>query len=319
MYYNYIYLDPRKKGNFCYNGLDICFLYEPFYVGKGKNNRFRDHLYENKTTLKNNKIKKIKNEGYSLYNFIIIFNNNKDEQFVLNKEASIIKNIGTELKIKGIKKGPLTNMRIDGPDSSHITEEYRKKISNSVKKFREKLSDKEKQIISQNIKKTWTKEKREYWSNKNRTECTDQKRKLISESWTKERREKNKIRNKEYWTKEKRKEQSSRWTNQRRKEASIRRRNKNIEEWTKEKKEEFSQNQLGSNNPFAKKINIYNNFGELVESHNGTFYKSFKERAYPLDSFKKALRYGTKVYENTDIKRVSEKNRIFKDWTIEYA
>lgn len=40
-----VYLDSRKPGRFSYVGLDKVFLYEPFYVGKGKNNRHLDHLY----------------------------------------------------------------------------------------------------------------------------------------------------------------------------------------------------------------------------------------------------------------------------------
>jgi hypothetical protein len=36
-FYVYIYLDPRKPGKFHYG--EYCFDYEPFYVGKGKDNR----------------------------------------------------------------------------------------------------------------------------------------------------------------------------------------------------------------------------------------------------------------------------------------
>lgn len=43
-YYVYVYLDPRKEGKYEYN--HICFLYEPFYVGKGRRYRYREHLYE---------------------------------------------------------------------------------------------------------------------------------------------------------------------------------------------------------------------------------------------------------------------------------
>ena len=44
-YYIYIYLDPRKPGNYKYNNL--CFNYEPIYIGKGKGYRYRGHLYSN--------------------------------------------------------------------------------------------------------------------------------------------------------------------------------------------------------------------------------------------------------------------------------
>ena len=38
-FYVYCYMDPRKPGKYTYDGLDICFLYEPFYIGSGKNNK----------------------------------------------------------------------------------------------------------------------------------------------------------------------------------------------------------------------------------------------------------------------------------------
>jgi len=41
-YYTYIYLDPRKMGNYQYD--DLIFKYEPFYVGKGMRDRKYDHL-----------------------------------------------------------------------------------------------------------------------------------------------------------------------------------------------------------------------------------------------------------------------------------
>ena len=41
-YYVYVYLDPRKQGIYKYDNFE--FNYEPFYIGKGKNNRCNRHL-----------------------------------------------------------------------------------------------------------------------------------------------------------------------------------------------------------------------------------------------------------------------------------
>ena len=60
-YYLYFYLDPRKPGKYSYR--NISFLYEPFYIGKGKGGRCLSHLKEatnsNKNSFKLNKIRKI--------------------------------------------------------------------------------------------------------------------------------------------------------------------------------------------------------------------------------------------------------------------
>ena len=50
-YYVYAYLDTRKNGDYIYD--DLIFGYEPIYVGKGKNRRYKNHL-----SLRNN-IKKL--------------------------------------------------------------------------------------------------------------------------------------------------------------------------------------------------------------------------------------------------------------------
>jgi len=64
-HYVYVYLDPRKSGNYVYD--DLIFNAEPFYVGSGRGYRKRYHLYENDDNHKNKpkyfKIKKIKSLG----------------------------------------------------------------------------------------------------------------------------------------------------------------------------------------------------------------------------------------------------------------
>ena len=50
IFYVYVYLDPRKPGNYVYG--EYSFDYEPFYVGKGSNGRCTIHLC--KYNLENN-------------------------------------------------------------------------------------------------------------------------------------------------------------------------------------------------------------------------------------------------------------------------
>ncbi len=116
LYYNYIYLDPRKPGKFTYEGLDFCLLYSPYYIGKGTNNRYLDHIKEaNKNgTLrgkhKNNKILKIQGLGYIIKDYVIQLNFTTNELDALNKEKDIIDVIGRLDK----KLGPLTNLTEGG-------------------------------------------------------------------------------------------------------------------------------------------------------------------------------------------------------------
>ena len=46
MYYNYIYLNPFKPGKYTFRYLNFSLLYEPYYVGKGKDLRYLDHIKE---------------------------------------------------------------------------------------------------------------------------------------------------------------------------------------------------------------------------------------------------------------------------------
>ena len=108
-YYVYVYLDPRKKGNFNYN--EYSFEYEPFYVGKGKKSRYLRHLKTNEwNPIKNNKINKIKSEGHNPI-IVKVSSNLSNEEAVL-LEIDLIRLIG---KITS-NKGPLTNVS-DGGES----------------------------------------------------------------------------------------------------------------------------------------------------------------------------------------------------------
>src|SRR5689334_14573288 len=123
--YNYIYLNPLKPGKYSYDGLNFSFLYEPFYVGKGKKNRYLAHLsdaeFYNKQnfmhkTYKINLINKIHKHGYNCKDFICRFNLNSSDQFVREQEILIIKKIGRY----NLGLGPLTNLTDGGDGFTNI-------------------------------------------------------------------------------------------------------------------------------------------------------------------------------------------------------
>ena len=129
-YYVYVYLDPRKKGEFKYG--EFKFKFEPFYVGKGKNSRMYRHLKLNEhNNLKNNKIKKIFSSGMSP--IIIKIKENLSNEESLELEKTIIKSIGRKIK----KNGPLLNFK-DGGESyigyKH-KDEYIKNLEKPVIKY----------------------------------------------------------------------------------------------------------------------------------------------------------------------------------------
>lgn len=109
MYYVYVYLNPLKKSNYIYS--DKYFEYEPFYIGRGKNYRYKKHL-ENyslkKTSDKNIILNEILSTG--LKPIIIILEKNLSflESNIIEKELII--------KIGRIcdNTGPLTNITIGG-------------------------------------------------------------------------------------------------------------------------------------------------------------------------------------------------------------
>lgn len=130
IYYTYVYLDPRKPGVYKYelsDNEDITFNYEPFYIGKGKKNRDRYHLYLRTSSKTHNKyltfkIKKIiKDTGKNP--IIQRCLNNVLEKEALNLEVKLIKHIGR----KDLKTGSLCNHSDGGESNSNkiITDKAR--------------------------------------------------------------------------------------------------------------------------------------------------------------------------------------------------
>lgn len=108
-FYSYIYLDPRKPGNYEYNGCR--FPFEPFYVGKGCGDRYkpRTKICNNVNRYLINKIKKIR-----IDNVIIEFSNIKiSNEKACDFEKALISMIGR----LDLKKGPLLNCT-DGGEGS---------------------------------------------------------------------------------------------------------------------------------------------------------------------------------------------------------
>lgn len=133
-YYVYVYLDPLKPCDLEYNG--YVFKFEPFYVGKGKNDRFKHHLNHVlrggvlDNNLKYNRIKGILDKGREP----IIYKIEKklEEKFALDLEESLIREIGRI----NIKTGSLTNLLDSSWKSQNNykhSDETKKKISKSLK------------------------------------------------------------------------------------------------------------------------------------------------------------------------------------------
>jgi len=112
VYYTYIYLDPRKPGNYVYD--NYIFDYEPFHVGKGKGQRCIAGLKDYKSGRKSHKIYKLL-KIHESNNTVIIKKiiEHVSNAVACSMEIELIKLIGRADK----KLGPLTN-NTDGGDGA---------------------------------------------------------------------------------------------------------------------------------------------------------------------------------------------------------
>jgi len=146
VYYNYILLDLRKPGKYTFNSLNFSLLFKPFYVGKGSNDRWKNHKY-NKNISHKDRLINILLKQYDLSNFVVLFNYDKCEKNVQNKEILIIKEMGR----CSINNGLLTNLL---PGGEGMSSEYMK-INNPMFKI-------SKSEHSKNVKESqWSGEKGE--------------------------------------------------------------------------------------------------------------------------------------------------------------
>lgn len=142
-YYNYIYLDTRKPGDYYYEKLGLHLPFEPFYVGKGIKDRYLDHLIEayefkdkndtKKNKFKCRKIRKIKKiTGHDPAIIKINYTNNETESLI--NETLIIKVIGRANK----GEGPLCNLT-DGGNGGNIVDKNHPSFKEINQKRVEKL------------------------------------------------------------------------------------------------------------------------------------------------------------------------------------
>ena len=107
IYYVYAFVDSRKSGPYRYGRWK--FEYEPFYIGKGKENRAYSHSGNTHTK---NKIQQILREGADP--LVIIKKKKLTEKQALDLEEKLIALIGR----RDLKTGPLTNWHSAGADSA---------------------------------------------------------------------------------------------------------------------------------------------------------------------------------------------------------
>ena len=135
-YYVYIFLDPRKQGEYIYG--EYSFKYEPFYVGKGRYKRLKSHLYPaslRKSSYKNNKLNKIIKDGFDPLEFSLVIQKDMSNKNALSLELEMIKLIG-----RTCDGGTLTNIALgggEGTEGSVRSESSKKNMSNIIKRWRQ--------------------------------------------------------------------------------------------------------------------------------------------------------------------------------------
>lgn len=153
-YYIYAYLDISKKVEKTYSNLGLSFLYEPFYIGKGKGDRyishFKGHRLKSKTYI-SNKINHLISIDKKPTVVKLYENLTEEEAFEL--ERHLISTIGRH----NDKKGPLVNITDGGEGVSGLkhTEESRSKMSLKGEKhpnFGKNLQESTKEKISEKLK-----------------------------------------------------------------------------------------------------------------------------------------------------------------------
>jgi len=122
-FFVYAYLDPRKPGSFCYG--PYTFSHEPFYVGKGKGERHRCHLWTRNRKAKHPKVQLI-NRLLALGSppLVVKLRRRLTEEQAFAAEVNLITVIGR----RDLGQGPLLNL-CEGGLGHSASEATRRKIS----------------------------------------------------------------------------------------------------------------------------------------------------------------------------------------------
>jgi len=122
-FYVYALLDPRKPGKYEYG--DICFLYEPFYIGKGTGRRIKSHYYSINLVPNTPKTQKIK----KLFSLNLKPIEQKIHNRLRNKQAlKIEEKLIVEIGRKDMGKGFLTNTTDGGEGWKNVSLETKEKL-----------------------------------------------------------------------------------------------------------------------------------------------------------------------------------------------
>jgi len=133
-FYVYLYLDPRKPGEYQYG--EYHFDYEPFYVGKGKGKRYYDHIKRRKSykTPAAKKVCSLVENG--TIPTILIYEDGLNSANAFELEINMIKTIGR----RDLGIGPLLNLTDGGDGVSNVSIQTREKLRNRI--VSEKTKDK---------------------------------------------------------------------------------------------------------------------------------------------------------------------------------
>lgn len=136
-FYVYLLLNPLKPCKVVYK--DVCFLYEPFYIGKGKGNRYNEHCgYElSKKRRKHNPIKTIIIEAilnFNLKPILIKYRENLIESESFEIEKEMILYFGKKCDGIGGILSNISNGGKGGDNYSSLSDDKKKEISEKLSK-----------------------------------------------------------------------------------------------------------------------------------------------------------------------------------------